>query len=189
MANKLFFVIGDGSPARQITDYINCLDNCEVITWYTSDQLPQLQEAVKHHVYDWLISINNTAIIDAYTLSTAEGGCLNAHPAPLPEWAGLYMHHFAIDYGDVEEWGATIHLMEEEVDAGALVLWVNWPISKNDTPATLYLRATKECIKMMKHIIYWIANAKGWQHLAVPQDLSRRTVYTRAMARNNGWIE
>jgi methionyl-tRNA formyltransferase len=126
---KLFFVIGDGSPARQITDYINSLDNCEVITWYTSDQLPQLQEAAKlHYNYDWLISINNTAIIDAYTLSRAEGGNLNAHPAPLPRWAGLMMHYFAIDYGDVEYWGATIHFMEEEVDAGAIISWSNWLI-------------------------------------------------------------
>jgi folate-dependent phosphoribosylglycinamide formyltransferase PurN len=184
---KLFFVIGDGKPAQQVAEYIVQLENCELVTWYTSNHLEQLQEAVKHISYDWLISINNTAIIDAYTLSTAEGGCLNAHPAPLPEWAGLYMHHFAIDYGDVVEWGATVHFMEEEVGAGWIVLWSNFVIMAEDTPASLFLRATAFCVMLMRDCIKWISEDKALPRM--PQYLSRRTVYTRAMARNNGWIE
>jgi hypothetical protein len=46
----------------------------------------------------------------------------------------------------------------------------------------------------MKVVISWINDDKFDKHHTIPQDLSRRTVYTREMARENGarengWVE
>ncbi len=47
-------------------------------------------------------------------------GCLNFHPAPLPDWRGLGGYNAAVLEG-LTEWGVSAHFVDERFDTGDLV--------------------------------------------------------------------
>jgi len=69
---------------------------------------------------------------------------LNVHPALLPKYggAGMYgerVHRAVLDAGDKES-GMTIHLMDEGVDSGKILLQKTCPVLPGDTVETLKSR-------------------------------------------------
>ena len=69
---------------------------------------------------DWLINAYGTVIVPRSVLRLFPGRALNVHPGPLPDYGGLHMNQWALRNGE-SRFGATIHLIEERVDAGAIV--------------------------------------------------------------------
>jgi phosphoribosylglycinamide formyltransferase 1 len=72
------------------------------------------------------------------------GRILNVHPALLPTYGGRGMfgsrvHQAVIDAGEKES-GMTIHLMDEGVDTGKIVLQKTCPVMPDDTVETLKMR-------------------------------------------------
>jgi phosphoribosylglycinamide formyltransferase 1 len=67
------------------------------------------------------------------------GRILNVHPSLLPAFPGLDAQRQAFDHG-VKVSGATVHLVEEALDAGPIVLQEAVPVSDDDTPETLAAR-------------------------------------------------
>lgn len=79
------------------------------------------------------------AIVRAYA-----GRIVNIHPALLPRFggAGMYglrVHEAVLAAGDRES-GATVHLVDEEYDRGAIVLQRTVPVLPGDTAETLAAR-------------------------------------------------
>ena len=64
---------------------------------------------------------------------------LNVHPSLLPAFPGLDAQHQAWEHG-VKVSGATVHLVEEALDAGPIVLQEAVPVDEDDTPETLAAR-------------------------------------------------
>ena len=69
---------------------------------------------------------------------------INVHPALIPSFCGegyygLKVHEAALAYG-VKVSGATIHFVNEEADAGAIILQGTVDVQKDDTPETLQRR-------------------------------------------------
>jgi methionyl-tRNA formyltransferase len=54
-------------------------------------------------------------------------GCLNFHPAPLPDFRGLGGYNVAVLEG-LREWGASCHFVDESFDTGDLVEVERFPI-------------------------------------------------------------
>ena len=76
------------------------------------------------------------AVVRAYA-----GRIINIHPALLPRHggAGMYgrrVHEAVLASGDQES-GATVHLVDEEYDQGAVLAQARVPVRPGDTPATL----------------------------------------------------
>ena len=71
------------------------------------------------------------------------GRILNVHPALLPAFRGLHAQRQALDYG-VKVSGATIHVVDEGVDTGPIVLQAAVPVLDDDTEATLAARILAE---------------------------------------------
>jgi phosphoribosylglycinamide formyltransferase-1 len=71
------------------------------------------------------------------------GRILNVHPALLPAFPGLHAQRQALDYG-VKVTGATVHLVDEGVDTGPIVLQAAVPLRDDDTEATLSARILVE---------------------------------------------
>jgi len=65
--------------------------------------------------------------------------CLNVHPSLLPDFPGLDAVGQALDAG-AEETGVTIHLLDEGLDTGPIVLQEAVAIEPGDTPESLYAR-------------------------------------------------
>ncbi|MBX7495357.1 phosphoribosylglycinamide formyltransferase [Qipengyuania sp. 6B39] len=77
-----------------------------------------------------------------------EGRMLNIHPSLLPKYPGLDTHARAIAAGDTHA-GATVHLVTEELDAGAALGQVEVAIWPGDTPETLADR-----VRVAEHQLY-----------------------------------
>lgn len=67
------------------------------------------------------------------------GRLINIHPSLLPKYPGVNTHQRALDAGDTEH-GCTVHMVTEEVDAGAILGQARMPILPGDTPETLAQR-------------------------------------------------
>jgi len=62
---------------------------------------------------------------------------INFHTAPLPELRGVDTTSWAIIHG-LKRFGVTVHLIEEKVDNGAIVLKRTFPVKSYDTAYSLY---------------------------------------------------
>jgi phosphoribosylglycinamide formyltransferase 1 len=73
---------------------------------------------------------------------------LNIHPSLLPAFPGLDAQHQALAYG-VKITGCTVHFVDEELDAGPIVIQAAVPVLPEDSVETLSERILKE-----EHRIY-----------------------------------
>ena len=73
---------------------------------------------------------------------------LNIHPSLLPAFPGLEAQRQALEHG-AKFSGCTVHFVDENLDAGPIVLQACVPIEDNDTPEILAERILRE-----EHRIY-----------------------------------
>ena len=73
---------------------------------------------------------------------------LNVHPALLPAFPGLDAQKAALAYG-VKVAGCTVHLVDDEVDHGPIVLQASVPVLDDDSVDTLSAR-----ILAVEHTLY-----------------------------------
>jgi phosphoribosylglycinamide formyltransferase 1 len=79
---------------------------------------------------------------------------LNIHPSLLPAFPGLDAQRQALEYG-VKITGCTVHLVDEFLDSGPIVLQTAVPVLDEDTVESLSAR-----ILLQEHVIY----SKAIQH-------------------------
>jgi len=77
-----------------------------------------------------------------------KGRLLNIHPALLPAFPGLDAQGAALDYG-VKVTGCTVHLVDEQVDHGPIILQATVPVADDDTALTLSARILEQ-----EHALY-----------------------------------
>jgi methionyl-tRNA formyltransferase len=86
-------------------------------------------------------------------LSLARVGCLNFHPAPLPDLRGLGGYNVAILEGR-PEWGVSCHFVDESFDTGDLVEVVRFPIDRRtETAFTLDLRSQERLLELFQRVM------------------------------------
>jgi phosphoribosylglycinamide formyltransferase-1 len=73
---------------------------------------------------------------------------LNIHPSLLPAFPGLDAQHQALVHG-VKITGCTVHFVDEDLDAGPIVIQAAVPVRDDDTEETLAARILQE-----EHRIY-----------------------------------
>jgi phosphoribosylglycinamide formyltransferase-1 len=73
---------------------------------------------------------------------------LNIHPSLLPAFPGLDAQHQALEHG-VKITGCTVHFVDEELDAGPIILQAAVPVLDHDTVESLSARILGE-----EHRIY-----------------------------------
>jgi phosphoribosylglycinamide formyltransferase 1 len=78
---------------------------------------------------------------------------LNIHPALLPSFPGLHSQRQALQYG-VKVSGCTVHIADEGVDTGLIVLQRAVDVLEGDTEESLSARILEQ-----EHQIYWRAIA------------------------------
>ena len=92
-------------------------------------------------------------------LGAFEGRILNIHPALLPSFPGTHGGADALAYG-VKLTGCSVHFVEEEMDAGPLIIQAAVPVNAGEPLDVLMQR-----IHAMEHRIYpqalqWLANGR-----------------------------
>jgi len=89
------------------------------------------------------LSVLGTQVIKKY-----ENKIINVHPALIPSFSGkgfygLRVHQAVLEKG-VKITGATVHLVNEEVDGGKIILQKAVDVLSDDTPESLQQRVMRE---------------------------------------------
>ena len=87
-------------------------------------------------------------LLSPYFVVAFPNRILNIHPSLLPSFPGLESQRQALEYG-VKFAGCTVHFVDENLDAGPIVLQAVLPVNDNDTEDTLSARILQE-----EHRIY-----------------------------------
>lgn len=85
---------------------------------------------------DVLLSVNYLFIIEKDLIQLPKSYSINIHGSLLPKYRGRTPHVWAIINGETET-GITAHLIDEEVDNGAIIKQVIIPITNNDTGGSI----------------------------------------------------
>jgi phosphoribosylglycinamide formyltransferase-1 len=87
-------------------------------------------------------------LLSPYFVAAFPQRILNIHPSLLPSFPGLEAQKQALEYG-VKLAGCTVHFVDENLDAGPIILQSVVPVEDGDTEETLSARILKE-----EHRIY-----------------------------------
>ncbi len=101
-------------------------------------------DALNEEKADLVVLAGFMTILDKCVTKAYTYKIINVHPALIPSFCGegfygLKVHEKALDYG-VKVSGATVHFVNEEADAGAIILQGTVDVKRDDTPAILQRR-------------------------------------------------
>lgn len=100
-----------------------------------------IKEELDRQKADLVVLAGFMIILDECLTKAYPYKIINVHPALIPSFCGegfygLKVHEKALEYG-VKVSGATIHFVNEEADAGAIILQGAVDIANDETPETL----------------------------------------------------
>jgi formyltetrahydrofolate-dependent phosphoribosylglycinamide formyltransferase len=108
-----------------------------------SDAADWLERLQRHRV-DLLVLAGYLKLVPAAVITRYRDRILNVHPALLPAFGGRGMYgrrvHEAVLASGARESGATVHLVDEVYDRGAILAQGRVPVLPNDTPDRLAAR-------------------------------------------------
>jgi phosphoribosylglycinamide formyltransferase 1 len=108
----------------------------------------QVVAALQESKVDLICLAGYMRLLSPYFVASFPNRILNIHPSLLPSFPGLESQRQALEYG-VKFAGCTVHFVDENLDAGPIVLQAVVPVEDNDTDATLSERILAE-----EHRIY-----------------------------------
>jgi|SRR4030095_12369941 phosphoribosylglycinamide formyltransferase 1 len=108
----------------------------------------QVVAALRQANVDLVCLAGYMRLLSSYFVAAFPERILNIHPSLLPSFPGLESQKQALDYG-VKFAGCTVHFVNENLDAGPIVLQAIVPVEDNDNEDTLGARILQE-----EHRIY-----------------------------------
>src|SRR6202050_3791641 len=104
--------------------------------------------ALRENNVDLVCLAGYMRLLSPYFVAAFPGRILNIHPSLLPSFPGLESQRQALEHG-AKFSGCTVHFVDENLDAGPIVMQAVVPIEDDDTPQTLADRILRE-----EHRIY-----------------------------------
>jgi methionyl-tRNA formyltransferase len=102
---------------------------------------------------DLVISFLFWELIREPLLSLGRTGCLNFHPAPLPDLRGVGGYNVAILEG-MREWGVSCHFVDAGLDTGDLVEVDRFAIDPDrETAFSLDLISQRQLVGLFQHVL------------------------------------
>ncbi len=99
--------------------------------------------ALRHADVEWICLAGYMRLLSASFVSQFPDRILNIHPALLPSFPGVDGQRQAVEHG-VKISGCTVHLVNEGLDSGPIVLQKAVPVRDDDTPEALSARILAE---------------------------------------------
>ena len=96
----------------------------------------QLQQLIDAHSPDLIILAGFMRILTAPLVAHFHQRIINLHPSLLPKYPGLDTYNRVLEAGD-SEYGASIHFVTQQLDAGTVISQVELPVMDTDTAASL----------------------------------------------------
>jgi phosphoribosylglycinamide formyltransferase 1 len=108
----------------------------------------QVAAVLHEYKVDLICLAGYMRLLSPYFVAAFPQRILNIHPSLLPSFPGLESQKQALDYG-VKFAGCTVHFVDENLDAGPIILQSAVPVLDSDDEHTLSARILKE-----EHRIY-----------------------------------
>jgi phosphoribosylglycinamide formyltransferase 1 len=108
----------------------------------------QVVAVLHEHNVDLVCLAGYMRLLSPFFVAAFPNRILNIHPSLLPSFPGLESQRQALEYG-VKFAGCTVHFVDENLDAGPIVLQATVPVRDDDTEETLSVRILAE-----EHRIY-----------------------------------
>jgi phosphoribosylglycinamide formyltransferase-1 len=108
----------------------------------------QIVSVLREHQVDLVCLAGYMRLLSPYFIQGFPQRILNIHPSLLPSFPGLESQRQALEYG-VKFAGCTVHFVDENLDAGPIVLQAVVPVLDTDTADTLSEKILRE-----EHRIY-----------------------------------
>ncbi len=108
----------------------------------------QVVAVLSEHKVDLICLAGYMRLLSPYFVTAFPNRILNIHPSLLPSFPGLESQRQALDYG-VKFAGCTVHFVDENLDAGPIILQAVVPVEDADTESTLSEKILRE-----EHRIY-----------------------------------
>ncbi len=105
-------------------------------------------EELKKYEVDVVCLAGFMRLLSSVLLDAFPGRILNIHPSLLPSFPGLHGQRQALQHG-VKVSGCTVHLVDEELDHGSILLQASVPVRENDDEVSLSARILEQ-----EHRIY-----------------------------------
>lgn len=122
---------------------------------------------------DLLVLAGYLKLVPPAVIARFRGRILNVHPALLPAFGGKGMYgrrvHEAVLASGVQESGATVHLVDEEYDRGAILAQERVPVMPGDTPDTLAARVLAAEHRLLPATV--LAAARAGRPVPLPSTL------------------
>jgi phosphoribosylglycinamide formyltransferase-1 len=103
---------------------------------------------LKEHEIDFIVLAGYMRLLSAHFIGQFPNKIINIHPALLPAFKGLHGIRDAYEYG-VKLTGVTVHIVNEEMDAGKIIAQEVVKIAPKDT-----LKSLAEKIHQVEHKLY-----------------------------------
>ncbi len=124
---------------------------------------------------DLAVNVNSLVVFESNLLQLFAYGAVNFHPGPLPEYAGLNVHQWAIINGEAAH-AVTFHRMEERIDAGDVLIQAAVAIEPTDTGLKLFMRCIQTGVNLIRPLMTALINGEIRPQ---PQNLTRRQYFGR----------
>ncbi len=103
-----------------------------------------LLAALRHHDTGLIVLAGYMKRLPARVVAAYRHRIINVHPALLPDFGGqgffgIHVHEAVLAAGRTVS-GATVHIVDDQYDHGAIVLQEQIPVLPDDTPASLAAR-------------------------------------------------
>src|SRR5229473_2076277 len=108
----------------------------------------QVAAVLNEYKVDLVCLAGYMRLLSPYFVAAFPNRILNIHPSLLPSFPGLESQRQALEYG-VKFAGCTVHFVDENLDAGPIVLQAVVPVRDDDTESALFERILAE-----EHRIY-----------------------------------
>ena len=135
-----------------------------------SDSAEWLDHLARFEV-DLLVLAGYLKLVPAGVIERYRGRIVNVHPALLPAFGGPGMYgrrvHEAVLASGASESGATVHLVDEEYDRGAVLAQARVPVLLGDTPERLAARVLEAEHRLLPAVV--LAAAAAGHPVPLPQ--------------------
>ena len=115
----------------------------------------QVAELLRQHKVELVCLAGYMRLLTGEFVRQFPNRILNIHPSLLPAFPGLDAQYQALVHG-VKVTGCTVHLVDEDLDSGPILLQAPVPVLDSDTVETLSARILREEHRIYSEAIAWM---------------------------------
>ncbi len=127
------------------------------LNWQNSEHAELMaSEIIEQEQSELVILAGFMKILSSKFVQRHRQKIINIHPSLLPKYPGLHTHQQVIDHGDLIH-GASVHLVDEQLDHGAVIAQTKLTVEPKDDALTLAEKLIAKEHKLLTQVVSLIA--------------------------------